>query len=477
MFFLNKQDGGKADNSSGISSDVSHDEDESSHNHEEESLSVLSGKKEDVRSVSVKNSKGSFTLDNPLSGKANLTIDKLSGINQNETLVKSMLENSANLEAEKLVEENAEDMGKYGLKKPCAQFTVKYADDTEKTVLIGDESVDGNSRYLKVSDEKKVYLVKNSKVTYYTDDYTSFVSNSIFPQQDQNQEYGRLTISRTDLKYDMVFEDDPTSNTAMASSQVMTSPVFAYLDVNISTDITHGMWGLTASGCEAVKPDEKTLKKYGLDKPVCTVNFKGDDYNYTLNVGNPIYGAESGSTTVGEKEIYGYYCTVSGNSGTDCIYRIALGNLPWVTVKADEIKSDVIIARFLADLDSITLSGEKNFRFSLESTGTSEENADTKSVTLDGKELDVENFKTFYQGMIACPSIELCFDEPKAENKYLTVELHAKNGEKQILEFYKDTSRRTIMKNNGKTSYRIENTWVQTLMDNAQKVVDGKKIS
>ena len=478
MLFLNKQ----GENKGGNSSVSGHsEEEESSHHHEEEeeTLTVLDRKTEDIRSIKVENSSGGFTLDNPLSGKANITIDKLAGVNQNETLVKNMLSNTANLVAEKVVEKNPGNLKKYGLEKPAAQFTVEYSDGKKTVVLVGDESVDGKSRYFKLKDENKVYMGELSVLAYYTNDCRDFVSNVIFPTQDENAKYGKLTVSRSNLKYDITFEDDPTGNSAMASSQVMTSPVFAYLDVNVSTSVTHGMWGLTSSGCEAVKPDKKTLAEYGLDKPLCTVNFKGDDYDYTLNVGNPVYGAESDNSSVGEKEIYGYYCTAEGVSGTDCIYKIPLSSLPWVNLKADDIKSDIIIARFLADMDKITFDGEKNFDFKIESTGSGEDNGDTKSVTLAGKDIDVDNFKTMYQYMVSCPSAEICFEEPEENQKYLTVTLHTKTGEKQTLEFYRDkkSSRRTIMKNNGKTSYRIESTWVNTLMDYAQKVSEGKSVS
>ena len=45
--------------------------------------------------------------------------------------------------------------------------------------------------------------------------------------------------------------------------------------------------------------------------------------------------------------------------------------------------------------------------------------AQVTKVTTDGKELDVDNFKTFYQYLMGCPTNEIYFTDPEGES-YLT---------------------------------------------------------
>lgn len=491
MVYLNStagKDNGGGDSSSSITTSESTVH---SHSESEEKLTVLNSETKDISSVFVKNSNGEFTLNNPDSGKSNPNIDKLNGVNQNSSLIKSMLENTAVLEASKLAEEKTDDLKKYGLDKPAAAFTVKYSDGKKVTVQIGDESVDGELRYFKLSNEDKIYMASDSKLAYYTESVTEFVSNSLIPAQSDDEgntvEFGKETIVRKDLDYKVVFENDPVGTSAMASAQVMTEPVFGYLNLTVSSDVTHGMWGLTASSCAVVKPNDEQKKKYGLTDPECTVNLKGKDYDYTLKIGNPVYGEQNeiSEDSAGDKEIVGYYCTVEGVDGTDCIYVLAKASLPWVSFNPNEIVSNIIISSYLVDLDKVTIeTSDKNYEYSIKSNGGSDDSegedgqtVDVTEVTCGGKKLDVDNFKSLYQYMISCPTAQIYFKEPKEKDKYLTVTVYPKVGQSKTLEFYKESSRRSVLKIDGKTSYRVENTWVDTLIKNAENVVNGKAVS
>ena len=69
--------------------------------------------------------------------------------------------------------------------------------------------------------------------------------------------------------------------------------------------------------------------------------------------------------------------------------------------------------------------------------------AQVTKVTTDGKELDVDNFKTFYQYLMGCPTNEIYFTDPEGES-YLTITFDRKDGKKDVMEIYKDSSRRSL---------------------------------
>ena len=140
-------------------------------------------------------------------------------------------------------------------------------------------------------------------------------------------------------------------------------------------------------------------------------------------------------------------------------------------------------SNYLGDLKNVEVvyNGKKTV-YEVESSGTS---ADTDSdgkttaqvtkVTTDGKELDVDNFKTFYQYLMGCPTNEIYFTDPEGES-YLTITFDRKDGKKDVMEIYKDSSRRSVVKLNGETSFRIQSTWVDTFVANMDRLLKGEAV-
>ncbi|MBR1738827.1 MAG: DUF4340 domain-containing protein [Ruminococcus sp.] len=478
MLFLKKTAPKDGQESSQVQEEHDHDHDDE----EEASIIVLGRESEEISSVHVVNGSGEFDVTRTIdtSGTPDITVPQLSGISQNSVTKNGMFTIAGMLEAYKLVEEDAPEVAKYGLEEPAAQFTVTYNDGEERTLYIGDE-VPNNERYMyvRLADEKNVYMMLASKMSYFLDPVTAYVNLALIsePDNDNWPEYGKEVITRSDWDYEVTFENDPNNVEGMISSQVISSPIFAYLNITGSTDVTHGMWGLAAEECVEVKPDEETLAGYGLDEPRCTVSLKGEGYDYLLKVGDQLF-SEAGENEVAE--LLGYYCTVEGIDGRDCVYLVSESNLPWVTFKIEDVITTIMLPNYLVDLDTIDIeaNGEVS-TFEITSNGTSKElNEDgsaaaVTSVKYEGRELAVDNFKTFYQFVMTCPTDELCFDEPEGDYVVKVTE-HQKDGGTMSIELYKDTARRYIVKLNGKASYRIPSTWADTLLEDLENVkVDG----
>lgn len=449
---------------------------------------ILPGSSENISSVDVKNAENSFTVEKPASGKSTWSIEALSTVNQNTSYLTTLISNCGQLTAEKLVEENADDMAKYGLDKPLTTFTVNYTDGTSQKVLIGSE-VPNNERYSYVclDGEKKIYMVLGSKLSCFSESVNAFVATELIetPANDNYPEYGKETVERKDLDYKMVFENDPYNKEGMVSAQVMTEPIFSYLNVSASTAVTHGMWGLSAQKCAVVHPSDKDMEKYGLADPSCTVTLKGDEYDYVLKIGDPVYSDSNASdssqadsnSSEAVQTITGYYCYLTGVSGADCIYEISADKLPWLTIDPSDIISGLMTSNYLVDLENIEIKCEnKTYSYKIETTGSSDDSdSELKKVSIDGKSLDTDKFKDFYQYVMTCPTTEIYFKEPEGES-VAEINLIRKNGGKDTMEFFKDSSRRTIVKLNGKTSFRIQTSWLDTLKKNISNIESGKSI-
>ena len=447
----------------------------------DESVVILPRSASDIVSVAVKNANGEFTVEKPASGKTNWVIEDLVSVSQDFTAEQSMVNNLEGFEAKKIAEKDAQDLKKYGLEEPSAQFTITYNDGETKTVLLGDEAPDAKYVYAVFEGENTVYMVYQRKLSYYTGKVTDFVNLTLIdkPSDEDWPDYGKLTVTRKDLDYDMVFESDDNELSGALSNQVMTEPVVSYLNITNSTDTTHGMWGLTAASCEVLEPTDEDYKTYGLDDPYCEVMLKGEEYDYDLKIGNPVYEKDSAGEDT--DAVVSYYCCLTGSAGRSCIYSITAASLPWASIKAEDVISSLMTTNYIYDLNSVDLkTPDEDMKFEITSSSSTmeaseDESPEVEKVTLDGKELDVETFKAFYLYLMGCPTDEICFEEPTGESVML-ITLDKKNGAPDTMEFFKDSSRRYIVKLNGKPSYRIPSGWYDTFVKNIDAVKTGGDI-
>ena len=346
MAFLNSTSGkSDADSSSSSTAAVSS---------QDESVVILTKSSDDITSVKVSNEHGEYSVNKSESGKSTWSIPELGTLNANATAEASMISNLDGFKAKKLVEENVEDMSKYGLDKPTADLTVEYSDGTATTLHVGSVSP-SNERYSYVSldDEKTVYMVMGTKLSYYTDPVTAYANLTLLtkPSDDDWPDYGKETVTRKDLDYEMAFENNPNEIEGL-SGQVMTEPIFSYLNITNSSATTHGMWGLTAQSCEVIAPDETAMKEHGLSDPFATVRLSGDGYDYTLKIGDPVY-ATAGDSSETTDTVSAYYCYFEGVKGVDAIYLVSADNLPWATIKAEDVITSLMTSNYLVDLKDV----------------------------------------------------------------------------------------------------------------------------
>lgn len=72
------------------------------------------------------------------------------------------------------------DLAEFGLDKPSYSITVDNEDGSNKTILIGNDSLDGKSAYVAMKDSKDVYTVDIAKKTDASMDPSSLISNDVW---------------------------------------------------------------------------------------------------------------------------------------------------------------------------------------------------------------------------------------------------------------------------------------------------------
>lgn len=439
---------------------------------ESDPVPIISTEPGNIKEVIVENEQGGFDLERPSSGKSELNIKELVGINQNGTVKAGLVNALAELEAYKLVEENASDLAKYGLTEPKTSFTVVFGDGTEKKYLIGDDDVN-KKRYCYFSEDgkKDVYMVLKAKIAEVFYSKEEFVSTALTPSELCNSgTYGKLVVKRKDLDYDMVFEQPHKDKPSLVAAQVMSAPIYASLNVTESTKVTHGLSALDAQSCVMINPKEEDFKTYGLDDPAAEVIYEEENITCTLKIGSPIYKKNTtGSDTA---EIEAYYCYITGYPGEDCIWTISAEKAIWASFMPGDIIA-MMTANTIYEISEVKITAENlSYDFTLSADGDKE----IYWVRKNGELMEDDGpFRSIYLFTLSFPTKEIYFDEIEGD-PFLKIEIIRSDTGGDTLEFFKETDRRVLVKVNGRPSFRIASKWTDEYIKNFERLEKGETL-
>lgn len=234
-----------------------------------------------------------------------------------QTAVTSMLTTVTRLEAQQLLEENLEDLSKYGFDKPVAEVTVKGLDGTEQNVLVSGKT-DENKTYtyalIEDSNQVQVYYFSDLNFTDYKPvDFLpdSTTTATMYDVTGFDLTFGDIndsfTMNMTDRTLKMNGKETDIENNENSTAfqnlyNALSILIFTETDVNASPDNSEPL--LTAVYHVNDGTDIKIdLVDAGNDK--CYV-FKDDTYTGGLIDMSRI----TGKTSV--KSFYDTFCEVAG---------------------------------------------------------------------------------------------------------------------------------------------------------------------
>lgn len=440
-----------------------------------EETPIVDYDKTQVKKIVVENEFGTLNFIQNKTGGDTWTIEEIKDIEQNTTLTTAAANIAASLSYLDKVEDNATDLSKYGLTQPKSTFTVSYADSnqTEKTFLIGNETPKSGYYYLCEEGQTAVYTVKETGLKYFMSKPEFFVDLTLLDTpEDQNNwpEIVDLAVKRSEWDYEVKFKTvDETQS--VVSTQIMYEPIVMSLNITTSMDITHGLWGLSGEEAIVANPDEEDFKEYGLDNPHAVVILEIETGDiYTLTIGKPIYYLdESGNETL---NVAGHYAYIEGVEGKNVVYSVPVTKLPWATFKPEDAITTLMTSNYIYDVDTIVVEeASQTIEFDLIGDG---EDAPSE-VTMNGEKISVDLFRDLYQYIITCPTNEIYWQDTE-NSPYLSISLNLKDGGKDLLEFVKDTERRTVVFLNGRPQFLIASTWTELFMENLERIKNGEPI-
>ena len=483
-----------SDNSSSDSSSSS----SSSTSSDSEKIVITDKEQENVMKLEVTNETGSFSF-NRQQREVSSTDDgnvststqyywvspELDGVDHNDSTIGSFVRCMAGLSASSVVEEDAQDLEKYGLASPVSQVRVTFDDGSSADISFGIRNPAATNYVYCLADGSNDVM----QVSYYSAgsafyDIKNFVNLVLTDGYDTNnpQELDYLVIERKDLDepvrieymYDIAEEAEKDDSVVTTfNTHRITAPITAELDTTSGQSICYGLYALSASSCEYIRPTEAEIAASGLDDPFCKVSYKYGNNARVLLLGNEIREV-TGESEDSVSSVTGYYAMFDGG---DIIYSISTDNAPWYTFQVQDIMSHRPISPYIYTIDTLTITtpdGEYVFKVSGDS--------DDHSFTCGDQVLNDSSFKSFYQHLITTMGEELYFSDEQPE-PYITLDFKYRDeyidtygrGE-DIIVFYQSDDRKNIVSVNGDILYKVRQIYTQRLLENLDALLNGGEI-
>ncbi|HKY21008.1 MAG TPA: DUF4340 domain-containing protein [Vicinamibacterales bacterium] len=236
---------------------------------------VFSYEADKINQLQVKSSTGEATALRKDSGGV-WTITAPATATADRNGVSDIVTSLANLEEDRVVEENAPDLKTYGLASPRIEATFHVEGDKEpKRLLIGDKNPSGMGLYAKLPNGNRVFLVSNS--------LDATINKSTFDLRDKTA----LT-----LQQDKVTSIEIASRTGTIRLEKtggdwkLVKPLQAPADFTSVSGLLGQLQSAQMTALKNRPEDLKDLRQYGLDKPevVATIGMGGSAM--TLELGN-----------------------------------------------------------------------------------------------------------------------------------------------------------------------------------------------
>ncbi len=454
-----------------------------------ETISLWSYDVNEIESATFNNQNDIYTIDRI--GVDLFDIADLSGASLDQSLFTTVMQLYSSVTATRLIEENPEDLEKYGLEEPFASVEVQFSDGTSHVLYVGDLLMGSEGYYCRLDDSDTVYMIdvdylvglNQTKYDYIELTILETWTAPVVEEDEEPQTEPLITFLEVtggtmgEKMGDAVFRAEKTelSQAAFISGLATTeytvvTPVEAAMKIINASDTTEEndgskmfsqLYGLEAYSAVMYRPTEEQLAEYGLDTPYATVYFDRDGKEYRWNIGNK-------TTTASDAPAY--YFMVDGG---DTVYLVLEENLPWVTVELKNIITTIIISPSINDVDYVDIDfGDETYRMQ----NTHDEEGKISGGSINGEAIDnLSNYTDLYISVMSTVVEDINYDGDSDE-VLLTITYHYldKSKEDTVVELLALSERRCILSFDGNKSFITKSSFIDTLRSNIDKVLNGE---
>lgn len=413
---------------------------------------------EEVVRVEAENEKGGYLAEAGEDGL--LTVPVFGGkydLKHNDLVF--LQNNMATLTATRVVEENPDDLQKYGLESPVASAEITLADQTSHTVRLGAKLPTDGGYYAQVDSDPSVYAIATTDVDKLLYGEADFLELEILSQpESQSPDVSMVQVDGAGFSDKPLIVKQVDGYGGYGKGYRITSPIEAGLNSTTGMSLIEGLYVLSASEAAGIAETEEELAPYGLQNPYAVVTYIRDGEEGALRIGDETALESGGSARYLMK------------SGSSVVYKVPETSLPWLTADIDNLFSSLLLIPSIETVDTVSVdaSGE-NYLF--QSSG----DAENIEATLNGSKIDSNNYRAMYEYLISASAREINYGSPKGES-LAKITYHYRDAAKEddIVEFFAVNDRQCILSLNGSDGFLTETRYVDKLIANCQKVLNGE---
>lgn len=345
----------------------------------------------DVMKITIKNETDDFVVEQIGGGFAfaNINAELL-----NFEYVQQLIADSAYVEYLELVKDNADDVSVFGLENPVSKVTIQYNDSKELTLWVGNPGPQKNTRYVLDKNNSKVYLFDEAATIRFTMSIKRYLDFVLVPPNEISDVMKTITsvtyegkILPQPIVIKKIDETDENQLRQASSfgvaSHLMIEPTLQKLDLGEAIDQFMALVGLLGYGVEEYNATPETLKKYGFDDPLLIANF---DFS-------PDGAREAVPYQLKIVQKDQEYFAMVNNNGV--IHKIE--DEAFLHLSYEKLISRWFYTPLLLDINQLNIViNQKNYDFVIEKPSKN-----TIEVTLNGKKVDSDAFRKFYNLVVS----------------------------------------------------------------------------
>lgn len=436
----------------------------------EEVFYLLEHRADEIARILVENQYGSYEVKQESGG---FLVHDIPSELVNAEYLKLLLDESSRIAVREKVAGNSENPALYGLEQPKATVTVDYTDQTQAKLLIGSEEPLSDGVYVQLSGEDAVYLMPRSYTVRFTMPVESFIQYEITPTRRMDSALvviRDVTFGGSALPEPIVIQWVDEKNKEQmreaasfgVSTHLIRSPGFHEMDQAAGTEVFQSMLGIVSEGIVAYNCDDETIASYGFDKPYLTADF-------TMVNGQNADSEEYHLKVVRQKD-GGLILTCNDNR---VIYKIL--DVAFTKVTYEQFVMRWFLTPFITDLEKLTVATPNSaMQFAL--SGDSNK---TLAVSLDGKEIDVELFRSYYRLVTsACnDGNPRTGDKPKgAPLLAVTYDYRDSDKPNDVMKLYAHDDRSVLVEVNGIAEFTMKKAYLERMLQAESSIREGNPI-
>lgn len=446
------------------------------------SISLIKEERTNLESLYIKNELDEYTIE--LVGEEMWRVRDTMDFKQTSYMYDETVTGISTFSAIEEIEENCDDLSRYGLSDPKLTFEVKYKNGNSYAFNVGLPTADRTYYFLNKKGENTVYTVTASSISNLMRTRYSYLDATIlegFDEEDPDAvpTINRVEITRPDLKTPIVIDkatEGELGDTLIQQSYlVMREPQFALLAESKTETVIYDNFGLSAAGIVKAKPTEEDLKKYGFAEPTARFSMTYNDNStvvLTLGYGfNAEDGFDEEKKTPASK-IDTYFLM---REGVNQIYTVSADKIAWKdTLPRDLIASSIILPN-IVDIEGFGVTaGGKQYDIAFD-PGEDVSDSSKYEATLNGKDVDMEQARQYLQLMMLTSAQDV-YDTIPTGDPQITLVYRYRDGHTSTVKVFVSEDNTTILTLNDKTAFVGRSGFVNKVIKESEKLEAGKPL-